>query len=137
MSENEFNTNLYIFVYKQFAFDFNRLYYNNMFHLTWDETFSFQVLKYYISVRGLFFAREESQEDLGIPKAQDFDQINKYFSCLLQPSSETTLNLEKNKSHLMFNELCYKNDILPTYTNIDIYYVWEIYIYICWFIHMP
>ena len=25
---------------------------------------------------------------------------------------------ERNKSHLMFNETCYDNDILPTYTNI-------------------
>ena len=26
-----------------------------------------------------------------------------------------TLKLERDKSHLMFNETCYNNDILPTY----------------------
>ena len=31
----------------------------------------------------------------------------------------STPNLEKNKSYLMFNEKCYSNDILPTYTNIE------------------
>ena len=30
----------------------------------------------------------------------------------------STLKLERNKSHPMFNELCYNNDILPTYTTI-------------------
>ena len=29
-----------------------------------------------------------------------------------------TLKLERNKFHLMFNETCYNNNILPTYTNI-------------------
>ena len=28
-----------------------------------------------------------------------------------------TLKLEKKKALLMFNETCYNNDILPTYTN--------------------
>ena len=32
-----------------------------------------------------------------------------------------TLKLERNKSHLMFNETCYNNDILPTYTNMKLY----------------
>ena len=30
----------------------------------------------------------------------------------------STLKLEKNKSHPMFNETCYNNDILPAYTNV-------------------
>ena len=31
-----------------------------------------------------------------------------------------TKKLENNKSHLMFNETCYNNDIFPTSTNIII-----------------
>ena len=30
----------------------------------------------------------------------------------------STLKFEKNKSHAMFNETCYNNDILPTYTDL-------------------
>ena len=38
-----------------------------------------------------FIFLEESQDDVGIPKAQDLDHFNKYFSRLLQPSSVWTL----------------------------------------------
>ena len=48
--------------------------------------------------------REESQDDLGIAKAQDLDHFNKYFSPLLQP----VLKLKKTS---------YKN----LYTKIKIY----------------
>ena len=33
----------------------------------------------------------------------------------------STLKLEKKKSHLMFNETYYNNDILPTYTNVRLH----------------
>ena len=40
---------------------------------------------------------------------------------LFRNLERTALKLERNKSHLIFNETCYNNDILPKYTGIKLY----------------
>ena len=60
-------------------------------------SFKFQSITLQISVNDFFIVLEESQDELGIPKAIKF---------------------ERHNSHLMFNETCYNNLMLPTYTNI-------------------
>ena len=42
---------------------------------------------------------------------------------LLRNLERSTLKLERNKSHLMYNEACHSDDILPKYTIIKVYYM--------------
>ena len=47
-----------------------------------------------------FIVRYETQDDLEIPKAQDLDHLNKYFSRLLHQSSVLALRKQAMKTYI-------------------------------------
>ena len=73
--------------------------------------------------------RTPGTRDSAPPMYKRFDGGNYIFKRFLTNNEKiiyrnlerSTLKLERSKSYLMFNETCYINDILPTYTNIKLY----------------
>ena len=59
---------------------------------------------------------------IGIDSSRAMKKSYKSYTIIYRNSERSTLKFEKNRSHFMFNETCYKANILPTYTETNFLY---------------